>query len=146
MKNFPGSKLHLIWHRMKRRLWQLSKSSSNLGELTLSLTDGRFKIFFQTSILFASLARRSDKVRRNLLHNRRSLEARYNPHRKPYPFKVDDFVWLSARHVSCAWARISTKLLLVGGVRLRLTPFFQLLLGWFILSPEVMCRVIISHT
>jgi hypothetical protein len=51
---------------------------------------------------FRESRRRSDKVRRNLLHNRRSLEARYNPQRKPFPFKVGDFVWLSAHHVSCA--------------------------------------------
>jgi len=39
----------------------LSKSSSHLGEQTLSPIDGRFKTFFQTSLLFASLA--IDRIR-----------------------------------------------------------------------------------
>jgi len=58
-----------------------------------------------------NILRRWDKVRRNLIQNRQRMEVRYNPHRKPSPFKVDDLVWLMSHHVSCAGERISAKIL-----------------------------------
>ena len=38
----------------------------------------------------------------NFLQNRRRMEVRYNPRRKPSPFKVGDLVRLRAHRVSCA--------------------------------------------
>jgi len=100
----------------------------------------------EKSLLF-SILRRWDKVRRNLIQNRRRMEVRYNPHRKPSSFKVGNLVWLRSHHVSCAGEGISAKILpRWEEVCLKLTPFLRpLRLCLFILSPYLMYRELISH-
>jgi len=94
-----------------------------------------------------NILRRWDKARTNFIQNRRCVEVRYNPHRKPSPFKVCDLVWLRSHHVSCAGEGISAmRLSRWEEVCLKSTPFLRpLQLGWFSLSPDLMCRELISH-
>ena len=75
------------------------------------------------------------------------MEVRYNPHRKPSPFKVGDLDWLRSHHVSCAGEGISAmRLPRWEEVCLKLAPFlYPLRLGWFSLSPDLMYRELISH-
>jgi hypothetical protein len=94
-----------------------------------------------------NILRRWVKAHTNLLQNRQRLEVRYNPHRKPSPFKVGDLVWLVLHHVSCAGEGVLAKLTPHWReVCLKLTPFLRpLRLGWFILSPDFMYRKLTSH-
>jgi hypothetical protein len=96
-----------------------------------------------------NILRSWEKVRTNLIQkNRRRMEVRYNPYRNPSPFKVTDLVWLRSHHVCCAGEGISAKILpRWEEVCLKLTPLLRpLRLCWFILSPDLMYRELISRS
>jgi hypothetical protein len=83
-----------------------------------------------------------------MIQKRRRVVVRYNPHRKPPPFKVGDLVWLRSYHVSCAGEGISANILPCWEkVCLKLTPFLTpVTVRLVLLSPDHMYRELISHS
>jgi hypothetical protein len=141
------ARLRKSWSITPRTLWVLL--GLLLGSSYLIPLTSRWKIqdLLPEKSSPCNSLRRWDKARKNLIQNWRRMEVRYNPHRKPPPFKVGDLFWFRSHHVSCAGEGISAKILhRWEKVCLKLTPFLRpLRLGWFILSPDFMYRELIFH-
>jgi hypothetical protein len=144
-KGLPGSYTHLMWHRMKWRVRHCLRTPFHLGVILLPV-DWRFKIFFQRSLLLVTAS--VDGIRRVRIWYKTGDVWRSDIIRTASHLLLKWMIWFGLGRIMWVvrergFGEDSTSL---EKVCLKLTPFLRpLRLGWFILSPDLMYRELISH-